>query len=328
MGVKGLANVGNTCFANAALQLLWAVPEVVAALARVPTTQWRWSTHDAECRLLSAFRALSEHDGAYAMPTEWIAAFRRVAAARHLPHLAADGQQNDVAEAWTVLVRAMHDAVAKPLDIRMRGTPSCARDHLAVLCLGAVQRDLRGDFSAAWRLLQGVYVSRLRAPGARAPSTQAECFTTLALDVCPTLADGFEAFVRPETLADGSVKQLSFWSFPAVLVVQFKRFSPDGRAKHRGHVQFPVRGLDLCAYAHDYRPSQYVYDLVGVAHHHGSTVDSGHYTADTLDADTGAWMRCNDLSVRRVPSEDELVAPTAYVLVYRRRDCTHSSRKA
>jgi ubiquitin C-terminal hydrolase len=113
-------------------------------------------------------------------------------------------------------------------------------------------------------------------------------------------------------------KQLRFWSLPKVLVIVLKRFSPDGRSKMTGLVNFPMTGLDLSKYVCGYNPKTYVYDLYGVCNHFGGVSD-GHYTASVRNIH-GEWIHYNDKYVERINGNENVVSPMAYCLFYRKKN--------
>ncbi|GFO28835.1 ubiquitin carboxyl-terminal hydrolase 19, partial [Plakobranchus ocellatus] len=127
-------------------------------------------------------------------------------------------------------------------------------------------------------------------------------------------------------------KQMSIWRLPHTLVIQLKRFSFQNflmRSKIKKHIDFPTRGLDLSKFCVGLQPgdSAPIYDLYGVANHHGMLI-GGHYTSyvrcSGLGNDVGAsdeigWRLCNDSRVTPVPCESSVVTSDAYLLFYRRR---------
>jgi ubiquitin carboxyl-terminal hydrolase 48 len=58
------------------------------------------------------------------------------------------------------------------------------------------------------------------------------------------------------------------------------------------------------------------YQLIGVAHHQGSTKDSGHYVAQFFHDIHGEWVEANDQAV--TTSAPPANSSTAYVLLYQR----------
>ena len=117
-----------------------------------------------------------------------------------------------------------------------------------------------------------------------------------------------------------ATKKIQFWSLPKVLVLQLKRFSAQGmwRRKNDVHVDFPF-AADLAPFVLDKRHAGgYVYDLVAVSNHYGST-GGGHYTAFARNSSSGSWYKFDDSHVTQV-EVDQIITPAAYVLIYVQRD--------
>lgn len=122
-------------------------------------------------------------------------------------------------------------------------------------------------------------------------------------------------------------KNMTFWSFPPILILVIKRFVCQGSTgyhhqpryvKYNGHIDFPLTGLNLSKYVDGYKPHTYVYDLFGICNHFG-TCQGGHYTAFAKHPEDGKWRLYNDSSVSMVHDEQQVVTPAAYCLFYRRR---------
>ena len=141
--------------------------------------------------------------------------------------------------------------------------------------------------------------------------------------------DCFELYVEGETLdGDNCVtdeksgkkvaarKNIMFWSFPDVLVIDIKRFNAMNR-KNQIMVDFPLENLDLSKYVIGYNKNSYIYDLYGVCNHSGSVM-GGHYTSFVKNAN-GKWYHYNDTSVSEVVLAQQIVTPKAYCFFYRKR---------
>ena len=133
-------------------------------------------------------------------------------------------------------------------------------------------------------------------------------------------------------------QNVRYGSLPKILTIQLKRFDvsfstvevmKEGkvetetryvRRKIEDLVEFPIRGLDLSCVTEDHCYA--VYDLVCVCNHSG-TADSGHYYAYCCDRYEGEqrWFAFNDDLVKPL-KEEEVVTCDAYILFYRRRDCS------
>jgi len=160
----------------------------------------------------------------------------------------------------------------------------------------------------------------------------------------PTIYDCFDVFCQKETL-DGEnawfsekhskkiniSKQLLFWSFPQVLVIDIKRVGHGARTrKNNIIVEFPIINFDLTKYTIDRGAAgaagagaehrrQELYDLFGVCNHYGG-FGGGHYTCVVKTASM-KWFCFNDMMVTQVTSKDAIVTPNAYCLFYRKKTC-------
>ncbi|KAH9496379.1 Ubiquitin carboxyl-terminal hydrolase 19 [Bulinus truncatus] len=159
----------------------------------------------------------------------------------------------------------------------------------------------------------------------------------------PTLHQCLELFTEPEVLSPEeawycpsckkhveATKQMAVWRLPHTLIIQLKRFSFQNfllRSKIKKHIDFPTRGLDMSPYCHGLKPSEPhpIYDLYGVANHHGLLI-GGHYTSYVRLASDGrpgsteiGWRLCDDSCVSPIANEKSVVTADAYLLFYRRR---------
>ena len=114
------------------------------------------------------------------------------------------------------------------------------------------------------------------------------------------------------------LKKLDFWYLPPIIIFQLKRFSFTGNAalKTHGHVDFPLRGLDLSEMVIGPHPDSHdmMYDLYGVVEHRGCQ-KSGHYTAYCFNQPDSSWYFCNDSTVQ-VCTTAEVEDASAYILFY------------
>lgn len=155
---------------------------------------------------------------------------------------------------------------------------------------------------------------------------------------------------RCKKLQQGTVKRLSLWTLPEVLVVHLKRFrqTSAGRTKLHTLVDFPLTGLDMNAHleprAKKSSPETHalgwgtwrrnrassmsgldenLYDLYAVCNHTGG-MSGGHYTAYCKNPVDGTWYLFDDMRVERI-SGHQVVTKAAYLLFYARRNVGSSS---
>jgi uncharacterized UBP type Zn finger protein len=114
----------------------------------------------------------------------------------------------------------------------------------------------------------------------------------------------------------GLNKNLVFWSFPTVLVIDIKRYNSKNK-KQQILIDFPLENLDLTKYVIGYNKESYIYDLYGVCNHSGSVL-GGHYTSFVKNAN-GKWYHFDDTNVTEVTNTQQIISPKAYCFFYRKR---------
>jgi len=131
------------------------------------------------------------------------------------------------------------------------------------------------------------------------------------------ISDCFSDFIKPEKL-EGAICELckketlinvmTIWKFPSILIVNLKRFTSDrfGNVRRCGQIieleptlHFNSSGID------------YIYKLISVVYHLGSTPKSGHYITHILQNDI--WYIVDD--ELKYPKELE-ASSNAYILIY------------
>ncbi|KAG1171793.1 hypothetical protein G6F70_002018 [Rhizopus microsporus] len=151
-----------------------------------------------------------------------------------------------------------------------------------------------------------------------------------------TLADCLERYTQPERLGANvyscskcgntfqeATKQLSIKRIPPVLSIQLKRFEHSTSiSKIETKIKFPI-DLDLTPYtANKNKNSDNVYTLFAVVNHHGK-VDTGHYTM--FAKHRNEWFKFDDHSVTFAYQKDVLDSK-AYMCFYIKKSLEFSDK--
>ena len=135
-----------------------------------------------------------------------------------------------------------------------------------------------------------------------------------------------------DTYADGTRKrtdyesqETSYWirSFPAILCISLSRFKMVQTVTVTKVTKVTDRITLLPELRLPYNAKVYVYDLIAIAAHEGTSATSGHYTAYTKRSSQGVtiWAKYNDTTVSPLSEKSALAEcrATAYALFYRLR---------
>jgi uncharacterized UBP type Zn finger protein len=104
-----------------------------------------------------------------------------------------------------------------------------------------------------------------------------------------------------------------FLELPKLLYIQIKRFAFDlSGTKIHSKVDVPLE-IELKEFLRTPTGNNR-YRLIGIVHHSGTTLLSGHYYADYYHYELKRWIRADDSSA--TPANPELVSATGYVFLY------------
>lgn len=330
-GLSGLANLGNTCFINACLQIL-SHTYILNEFLESDAYKQKLNNKIESVLLIEwdNLRRMLWNENCIVSPGKFVSVIQMVAQQRHVD-LFTGFAQNDAYEFLLFLMDCFHAAIARQVKFTITGKPESNTDELALICFKTIQERYCTDYSEIWNLFYGMQVSQIiRIDNETVLSVTPEPYFMIDLPIppenkAPTLIDCLNAFVEGEQVNDFKDldtrqiipirKTILFWSFPTILAIDFKRFTNRLR-KNQIYIDFPIN-LDLSSYAVGYENKQYQYELYGVCNHSGS-IEGGHYTAYVKTAN-GKWYHFNDTSVEEVHNLNSIVSSQAYVLFYRKK---------
>lgn len=304
--MKGLANLGNTCYLNAALQCLLYVPGLTNYVLQ------GWAEKDVSrkrinaCALAAAYIQLVKDRWMPDGPAGPMDTTALLAALSKLHRPFATRCPHDAHEAAALVLKHLHDALGRTPRIR----PSPAE--------GAVQREaweanIAADgYSIVTELFCGQTECLVADQGGAYASTTHEHFVGLTLDLAAcgsvdqALAKAFApSTIQGYTLDSGAVvdvtqtKRLVYC--PLVLVLHLKRFAEDGSKVDR----FVDYSTTLAV------PGHGTWDLFAACLH-----SDGHYRAACETR--GQWYLLDDPSCTPLDM-NAVITKEAYVLFYKKR---------
>ena len=309
--MKGLCNIGQTCYLNAALQCLVHCPNLanymLSGLPENDACTKKKGAHAVAMAFVDFVREYWAHAGP-GPSTEAIHA----SLARSTRNFKL-GSCHDAHEALCALLDKVHDGLGRlrPGEHAVRVLPSvCSKDWADSLKGGAcsvVSEVFRGQVRVDVRA--GEYTS-----------TTHDHFTCLSLGVGAhaSLTQCLHQHFGPEEVDDFVVdgqkatatvhKRATY--LPRILVIHLKRF--DGKGKVDRFVGYPSE-LDMGEYS--VPGIDHHYQLFGVCLHRGD-LDDGHYTA--CCEVKGVWHYMDDETATAISNINDIIQRDAYLLLYKR----------
>ena len=353
--LRGLKNLGNTCFMNSCLQCL-------AHTVAFSTAFHSGRSFDDICRNKSPHRGSVAKSFAEVMDNLWNTSeapyspsmayspstFKSIMNAA-APYFKGRGQ-HDAHEFLRMLLDALHEDTnrieIKPVykeikdiegeeeewkSIRVwKNYVSHSSSVVTDTFCGQLQSSVQcSKCRTVWTAYDAIWDLSLQLPGKHDHVGSGKKRGS-ASAVSTSLQDCLESFTQEETL-DGNesyycakckkhcqaTKTLKLCRLPQVLVIHLKRFSGASfrREKLSTLVDFPLRGLDL----EDYIADDFDVDVplydLICVSNHIGGMNGGHYTAFCKNMTDDSWYNFDDTIVRKI-SERDVVSSSAYVLFY------------
>ncbi|GAA87954.1 ubiquitin C-terminal hydrolase Ubp8 [Aspergillus luchuensis IFO 4308] len=321
-GVRGLFNLGQTCYLNVILQTLLHDP--------ILNTYFLGNGHQPHdctasdcvgCAVAEAFADFNSSD-----KPEGFAALNLLLASWRASSTLAGYQQQDAHEYYQFLVDKLHLSTENHREGHEKGCPCFFHKTFYGKLRSSVTCDKCGNVTRTddpmVDLSLDVQVqAKKRAMGGTGVSST------------PTLSGCLESYTSPEKLMAGvyncshcggtpqkATKQLRIRKLPAILCMQLKRFEHTFSVSEKleGKIDFPLSinmlPYTTCPQAKVDR-SRFVYDLSSAVVHQGK-LDAGHYYVYCRQGDD--WVLFNDDKVTAV-TEAEVLNADAYLLFYNLR---------
>ncbi len=329
-GLTGLANLGNTCFMNSALQCLSHTYLLNEFLDKKDFK--KKLNKKPESLILMEWDNLREmmwSENCVISPGGFLASLQKVAKIKD-KSIFTGFAQNDLPEFLGFIINCFHTAISRDVIMNIKGVPENDTDVLAKKCYEMMKEMYKKEYSEILTMFFGISISSIISLENKVYSTRPEPFFMVDLPLSgDTLFACMDAYTEKETM-DGdnkyydettqtrvsAYKNIRFWCLPDILIINLKRFSNNMR-KNNSFVDFPLEDFNLSKYITGYNKETYVYDLYALCNHSGNVM-GGHYTACVRNANN-KWYTFNDTSIQEVPDVQLLKNNNPYCFFYRKK---------
>jgi len=334
-GLSGLSNLGNTCFINSTMQILSHTYELNELLDSQSLKKKIKNKYDSALLVeWDNLRQILWKENCTVSPGKFLKTIQKIAEIKDLD-MFTGYSQNDLPEFLLFVIDCFHNSISRQIKMTISGEIENETDDIAVKCFEMIKQTYSKEYSEIWNLFYAVHISEIISlENGKQMSIKPEPFFMIDLPIpkikSPSIIDCFDMYVEGEILDGDNAwyndeikakivvkKKISFWSFPNILVIDFKRFNSRNQ-KNQILITFPLDNLDLSKYVIGYKKNSYNYELYGVCNHSGGVL-GGHYTSYVKNAN-GKWYHFNDSSVSEVKTVDTIISSKAYCLFYRKKN--------
>jgi len=333
-GLSGLANLGNTCFINSCMQIISHTYELNELLDMDLFYKKIKNKYDSALLLeWNNLRQLLWSNNCIVSPGKFIKTIQKLAQLKD-KDMFTGYSQNDLPEFLLFVIDCFHNSLSREIKMNISGEVENETDTIAVKCFEMIKNMYTKEYSEIWNLFYAVHVSEIcNLETGKRIKIIPEPYFMIDLPIppnnkSPSLIDCFDHYVEGEILNGENAwfndetkekinikKRIQFWSFPNILVIDFKRFNFKNQ-KNQILISFPLDNLDLSNYVIGYKKNSYKYELYGVCNHSGGVL-GGHYTSYVKNAN-GKSYHFNDTLESEVGIIDSIISPKAYCLFYRK----------
>jgi ubiquitin C-terminal hydrolase len=338
-GLTGLTNLGNTCFINSCIQILSHTTELNIFLDGNYKSKLNNNKLDGLILMeWDSLRKLMWSQNCIISPQRFIKQLQFVSKSKNREEFS-NYSQNDSSEFFLFLIDCFHSAISREVIVHINGEPKNETDQLAIQCFEKIKFFFQKEYSEIYDLFYGIHVSQIVSLEEKnfgeILSNSPEPFTIINLPIPsiknPSLLDCFDLFVSGEILEGDNAwfnektglkqtikKQIMYWSFPKILVIDVKRFSNvNFNNKNQVLITFPITELDLSNYVIGYNKTPYIYDLYAICNHHGGPLGGHYYSFIKIK---NKWFSFNDTDVNEINDLNKLITPNAYCFFYKKQE--------
>lgn len=337
--INGFINLGNTCYLNSCLQLLFNIPELknyfinknfleeLNSNLRKINFKNNSNIKNYILFIQHFYSLISDYNtntNKTLTPKNFLTSIQRI-------NSDFEGyDQHDSQEILLIIMDIIHENLRYEVDINYHGTPKNETDKLVIDSINALSKILDYKYSIINQLFFGMYYCRYKSIENNSIdkiiSKKYEHFNNLTLEFeGNNLNENLDIFFKNEIL-DSKLeeeytkikykveKDVKIVNSPKYLFITLKKYN-NFRKKINNNYTFPIYNLDFSKYCVGYDSYECSYDLLGAICHKGN-LNFGHYYSIINKNNSWHLLNDDDISKFNIEKNKAQLFNDAYVLLY------------
>lgn len=337
--INGLLNLGNTCYLNSTLQLLFNIKELNSYFINKNfleelNNNLKKVNFKENNNIKNNILFIQNF---YSLTSDYNNNNNKTLTPKKLLSTLQDinsdfkgYNQHDSQEVLILIMDIIHENLKYEIDINYQGSPKNSTDLLVIESINALSKILEYKYSIINELFYGMYYYQYESiendSCGKIISKKFEHFNNLTLEFNGNnLIENLDLFFENELLDSKLTeektnkkykvtKNVKIVNSPKYLFITLKKYNNKNK-KNNQQYTFPIYNLNFSKYCLGYDSYECNYDLIGVICHTGS-LSFGHYYS--IVNKNNSWYILNDDSIEKfnIEKNKSMLFNNAYVLLY------------